>query len=74
MKLKEKLAYEFSTDRTSYIAGFEKARQMAIDLAMEWNKQDFDKLKGTTSTHSHFPIHKILFTSELKQLGEDEVI
>lgn len=85
MKLKEKLSLEYcgpdrhiadseqENARDCYIVGFEKAREMAIELVMKYNKRDFDKLKGSTFTHDHFPTQKILFTDELKKLGEEEV-
>ena len=85
LKLKEKLANKTAIEigpeslvdckrlELAYLVGFENALEMAVDLAMKWNRKDFAKLKGSTFTHDHFPIQRILFTSELKQLGEGEV-
>lgn len=89
MKKKEALAADYwieNTDRIynedlhisdpvmeAYLAGFEKAREIAVELAMKWNRKDFEKLKGSTFIHDHFPSKRILFTSELKALGEEEV-
>ncbi len=83
MKVKEKWANEamdrivkygdVSVPYCAWIDGFEKARDMAIDLAMKWNRKDFEKLKGTTYIHDMFPSQKISFIKELKSLGEEEV-
>ena len=84
MKLKDKLAKEYVEPRRghqdqyaemlnqAYLAGFEKAIELAVELTKEYNKRDFEKLKGSSYTTDFFPNQKFNFLQDLKKLGEEE--